>query len=65
MQIEVEEEPEQPPKFGKSGAQFTMDPLLKYKEHEREKYRERRVRQIMEDKKNRFARKLASLQRWE
>ena len=41
------------------------DPLLKYKEHERERYRERRVRAIMDDKKNRYGRRLANLQRWE
>lgn len=59
--IEVEEEPEQLPKFGKNSTVMSSDPLLKYKEHEREKYRERRVRQIMEDKKNKYARKLAGL----
>ena len=63
--VEVEkEEPEAAPKYVNT-TQMPMDPLLKFKEHERERYRERRVRAIMDDKKNRYARRLANLQRWE
>ena len=41
------------------------DPLKKYKEHEREKHRDRKIKAIEQDRALKFQRKLEDLERWE
>ena len=41
------------------------DPLKKYKEHEREKHRDRKIKSIEQDRALKFQRKLEDLERWE
>ena len=42
-----------------------IDPLLKYKEHERERIRERKIKDLEHNKSIKFQHKLEDLERWE
>ena len=42
-----------------------IDPLQKYKEHERERQRERKIKDLEHNKQMKFQHKLEDLERWE